>query len=183
MTRTRAAAAALLVTAAVAACASNRAATEPPLELGRIVEEARALDSDSSLWNNDAALFRAALAHALPQSSLYRPAQAREYLDRLIQRFPRSPRREEALHLDAVLSEVARLDSHNTQSEVQIQRLDARVDSLQARLEDQRQASSQLQADIHRRDVQIKALQDELERLKAIDLKLVKPGSTATRSN
>ncbi|MBX6363760.1 MAG: hypothetical protein IRZ00_07825 [Gemmatimonadetes bacterium] len=163
----------LLALVAITACASNgfhRAAAA-----GRTDEMIRAFESNPSLWKDDEALLQIGLVYALPGSPHYDPAAAREYFGRLTRLHPTSEQSAQARRLDRLLAEIQRLGNAAEQRQDSLQHLAARVDSLDGRLGEQRQAVAQLQAEIRRRDAQIKALQDELDRLKAIDLRLHRP--------
>lgn len=167
------AAAVLLALTAVVACASNgfhRAAAA-----GRTDEMIRVFEADPSLWKDDDALLQIGLVYALPGSPHYDPAAAREYFKRLTSLHPTSEQSAQARRLDLLLAEIQRLADAAEQRQDSLEHLAAHVDSLDGRLGEQRQIVAQLQAEVRRRDAQIKALQDELDRLKAIDLRLHRP--------
>jgi TolA-binding protein len=77
------------------------------------------------------------------------------------------PRRE-VQRMALLLDEIARLE----QLEKELRRVAVRLDSINTRRNQQSQTVQQLQAELRRRDVQVKALEQELESLKAIDLRL-----------
>ncbi len=148
-------------------------------DAGDLVEAARIFDSDSALWRNEVALFRTAAARAMPGSPVYDPVRAQVELKAFLVRFPRSEHRPEALRLDALLTQLQRLSDQNRalalradSLALRTDSLAARADSANARLAEQRRATLQLQTDLRRTESDLKAVQDELARLKAIDLRL-----------
>lgn len=148
-------------------------------DAGDFVEAARIFDADSALWRNEAALFHTATARAMPGSPVYDPVRAHAELQAFLDRFPRSEHRGEALSLDALLTQLQRLSDQNhalvlraDSLALRTDSLAARADSASARAAEQRRATTQLQADLRRTEEQLKAVQEELARLKAIDLRL-----------
>ncbi|HEX9107945.1 MAG TPA: hypothetical protein VF832_11970 [Longimicrobiales bacterium] len=162
-----------------AACVHQPRAFDKAYDSGQIAEAARIFDGDSALWRDQNALFRTAAARATPGNPIYDPARAHAELRVLLDRFPQSPHRVEALRLDALLSKIDRLTEQNRELEQNAATLAARIDSATNRLAEERratlaatQAQSQLQADLRRTEAELKNVQQELERLKQIDLKL-----------
>ena len=74
-----------------------------------------------------------------------------------------------------VLGTVVRGQLLAAERDEQIQSLTTRADSLAAEATEQRQLAQRLQSDLRRRETQIQTLEKELERLKAIDLRLSQP--------
>ena len=168
-----------LVAAAPAACAHAPSAFERALDDGRLVEAARMFDQDSALWRDEDAVFRTAVARAMPGSPIYDPLHAHAELQTFLARFPQSRHRAEAIHLDALLTQLRLLSNQNRslalRADSLAERMDslaARTDSANARAAEQRKMTLQLQADLRRSEAQLKSVQDELDRLKAIDLRL-----------
>lgn len=174
-----------IVVAALAAglgagCAhAHTDAFELAFDSGRIEEAARIFDGDSALWRDEKAFFRTATARAMPGSPIYDPAHAHAELQTFLTRFPQSEHRGEALRLDALLVDLERLTTQNRSLSLRadsladrLDSLSARSDSANARLAEQRRFSLQLQADLRRTEAELKSVQDELQRLKAIDLRL-----------
>ncbi len=170
----------LVGTALGAACAhATGGPFDHAFDAGDYIEAARIFDSDSALWRNEAALFRTATARATPGGPVYDPARARAELQAFLEHFPRSEHRGEALRLDALLSQLQRLSEQNhalvlraDSLALRTDSLVVRVDSAGARAAEQRRATTQLQADLRRTEAELKAVQEELARLKAIDLRL-----------
>ncbi len=169
--------AALAAALALAACAST-----PPLERALRArdydEVARLFDADSALRANEHALYFTALSRATPGSPTYDPARARRELDTLLARFPRTVHRTDALRLDTLLTRVSRLTADTLRLAHDLALAGQRADALDARLDEQHHTILQLLADIKRTDSQLKAVQEELERLKAVDLRLARPRSS-----
>jgi hypothetical protein len=167
----------LVAALALAGCAST-----PPLQRALRArdydEVARLFDADSSLRTNEHALYFTALSRATPGSPTYDPARARGELDTLLARFPRTLYRVDALRLDTLLTRVSRLAADTLRLARGQALAGQRADSLGARLEDQHRTVLQLQADIKRTEAQLKDVQEELERLKAVDLRLARPRSS-----
>lgn len=167
---------ALLFALTTGACATSQ--FDRYLAEGRYVEAVRLFEADSSLWKEETPLFRVAVAHAMPGNPVYDPARARELLQLFLERFPSSSRAAEARRLDALLAELERAQRLAAERDEQIQSLTTRADSLAAEATVQRQLAQRLQSDLRRREMQIQTLEKELERLKAIDLRLSQPRKT-----
>ena len=170
---------ALALGAALVAGCAHRGAFDREIESGNVAEAARIFESDSALWHDENALFRTAAARAMPGSPIYDPAHAHVELDTFLARFPQSPRRGEALRLDALLTQLERLSTQNRSLAERADSLALRVDSLATRADsastraaEQRRTTLQLQVDLRRTEAELKAVQEELARLKAIDLRL-----------
>ncbi len=170
----------LVGTALGGACAHARGGPfDHAFDAGDYVEAARIFDADSALWRNEAALFRTATARAMPGSPVYDPARAHAELQSFLALFPQSDHRAEALRLSALLTQLEHLSNQNQTLALRADSiaaradsLDVRADSASARLAEQRRMTLQLQADLRRTEAELKAVQDELARLKAIDLRL-----------
>ncbi len=161
------------------ACAHAGGPYQRAFERGDIMEAAHIFDQDSSLWHDEQALFHTASARAMPGSPVYDPARAHAELQAFLTLFPQSEHRGEALRLDALLTQLQRLANQNQALTLRADSLaartdslDARADSAGARLAEQRRATLQLQADLRRTEAELKAVREELARLKAIDLRL-----------
>ncbi len=178
----RTTAALILAAATSAGCAHASAferAFQHAFDSGQVEEAARIFDSDSALWRNENALFRTATARAMPGSPIYDPANAHTELQAFLTYFPQSQHRGEALRLDALLVHLQRLSSQNRSLSLRADSLANRLDSLASRsdsanvrMAEQRRMTLQLQADLRRTEAELKSVQDELQRLKAIDLRL-----------
>ncbi len=160
-------------------CAHHPGAFDREYDSGRFEEAARIFDEDSALWRNESALFRTAAARAMPGSPIYDPGRAHAELKTLLDRFPASPHRVEAIRLDALLTQIDRLTEENRSLNERASTLTARIDSATNRVAEERRAAlaasqsqAQLQADLRRTEAELKSVQEELTRLKAIDLKL-----------
>jgi hypothetical protein len=162
----------LMLAAASASCGGSSGsgrvpdvsdAAPPPAESVRLfaADTARALSSESGL-------FAAATGFATPGTPVYDPARAHAYLERFVAQFPASPRLREAQRMSLLLGEIARLQ----ELESELRRVAVRLDSISRHRTQQVQMVQQLQVELRRRDVQLKALEQELESLKAIDLRL-----------
>lgn len=148
---------------------------------------------DSSLHTNDHALYHAAVIYASPDLGAYQPDLARELFVRLLQRHPHSVHRAPAARFIALIDEVDRVRHAGIQRQQQLE-VERRIlemdlaqvrddlEAIQSRLlaqdeqnADLRQAVEQLTRTIRNREEQLAVLRTELDRLKAIDLK-VPPG-------
>jgi DNA repair exonuclease SbcCD ATPase subunit len=124
--------------------------------------------------NTDRAVFRLAMAYALPESSARDATRSVELLEELVFRYPnslfRSPAEvllQQQRELAAERSQVERLRSDLGSRETQVQGLTQELDRIrqagQAELE-------RLRADLTRREERVRQLTEELEKLKQIDL-------------
>ncbi len=171
--------AAILALAAAAGCATTQ--LERRFDEGRYQDVASLFDSDPHLWADEGAVYRAIIARVLPESPAYAPVRARTDIRRYLQLFPDAKHAPEARHLSQLVGEVLRLDTAGSACASTAGRLVADTAELHARLDSltrvvavQREQFDSLrtatQAEARQRDVQIRGLQDELDRLKAIDL-------------
>ncbi len=145
-------------------------------------DAARAFGADSSLIDNERALYEAGLLFSSPARGQYDPARAERLLRRLLTRFPSTSHRIEAADRLALLERSVREHdstvayARSVQSRIQALvadsiRLHAALDSLTARNTLLERNTARIEADVRERDDQLRALRIELERLKAIDLK------------
>jgi two-component system sensor histidine kinase GlrK len=148
----------------------------------RWTDAAQVFAADSSLMNDEGALYRAAMLFSSPGKPTYTPARARTLLQRLLTRYPggehaAAARDRLALLDDARLErEAAELrirdaEAHIAALEGEIGQLRARLDSARVEADSMRRANARLEADARDREEQLRSLRLELERLKAIDLK------------
>lgn len=164
--------------AAFGACAS--AETRPMdryFAEGRYEELVHAFEADSSLWSEEDAVYQVAVARSLPDSPVYDPARARALLDQFLASFRDSDHRAEVRHLSALVEEVMRVQEAADGLEAEVAALSERVDSLTAEVSEQSRVIEEARADIRQRDAELRALRQELQRLKAIDLRLNPPDS------
>lgn len=176
-----------VVRAAGVACAiaTLAACVRPPFQ--RYIEEERwadaktAFESDSSLMNEDWALFDAAKLYSSPSRGAYDPGRARVMLQVLLARNPKSQYRVEAqdrlalvegvLHeRDSLSMERRTLDDRIAQLTNESRRLRLSLDSATARTDTLQRNVSRLEVDLRDREDQLRALRVELARLKQIDL-------------
>ena len=152
------------------------------LDERRWADAARVFSADSSLLNNDRALYAAGVLYGSPERPTYDPAIASDLLRRLISRFPESKYRGDASSRLALLDQVinARRDSEKRQRELAAEiealtadtrLLRARLDSVSMQSDQIRRNSTRLEAELRDRDEQLRTLRRELQRLKEIDLK------------
>ena len=182
MSRVRLAAIALLGTAA--ACAT--VPFERYVSQQRWTDAAAAFDADTTLLENERALFDAAMLFSSPTRGAYDPNRARVLLQRILTRFPESKHRIEAADrlalMDTVLAERGRASERAREVEARIAalaadtlRLRARLDSAGAGRATSERNAARLEADLRDRDEQLRQLRLELARLKEIDLKPRRP--------
>lgn len=173
----------ILLLAVATGCATS--VFDKHFEQERYVAAAAAFDQDSTLHLDERSLFRAGLVHAFPSSSAFDPSLSLEYFARLDSLFPSNPYRIEALRIVALLEDRERL-----QSELELHRSD--LDDLRSqiaafaerrkrmeRLGEERDAevtrlealADRFENELRQRSGELAALRQELERLKAIDLR------------
>jgi chromosome segregation ATPase len=141
-------------------------------EQGNVREMTRIFDADSALWRNEQALFRTAIARATPGGPVYDLQRARTELQVLLARFPESSHRPVALSLTALIGQLEKQAARSDELSQRVDSLEAHADSAAARTAEQRRASFQLLADLRRTQAELQSVQEELERLKAVDLRL-----------
>jgi hypothetical protein len=162
------------------ACATSQ--FDRYLKEGRWTDAAQALAADSSLLNDEHALYAAGVLYGSPGRPTFDPARASDLLRRLLLKFPQSDRRNDAVERLALLDEVVRarhdLEMRERDLTAQIEtltaetrQLRARADSAGAQSDQVRRSTSRLEAELRDRDEQLRALRRELQRLKEIDLK------------
>ncbi|HEX3866739.1 MAG TPA: HAMP domain-containing sensor histidine kinase [Gemmatimonadaceae bacterium] len=145
-------------------------------------DAAHAFAADSSLLNDEHALFEAGTLYGSPKRGEYDPARARELLQRLLIRFPSTRYRVEAADRLALIDSMTQardasaarardVEAQIAQLAADRQRMRAALDSANARGDSLQRATSRIEADLRDRDEQLRALRMELVRLKEIDLK------------
>ena len=149
---------------------------------------ARVFQDDPSLQTDARTLYRAAMIHASPHRPTYDAEAARELLQRLLIAHPGSDYDEDARRTLALLDElkrreddVVRLAAEAGTLTAEVERLRQLIDRLDERAEQQAeqiellgQVVQRLEIEIRARDRRIRALQDELDQLKAIDLRPIR---------
>ena len=189
--------AALLAIGACATIPFDRA-----LDAHQWPEAATAFDADTSLRHNERALFRAAMLYSFPNRATYDPARARTLFEQLLRLYPTTSNRQAAVDQLALLYELERvqtvsqvrqqtLESKIAMLAVDTLHLHTRLDSIAVRLQaeqDQsallRKVANRLENDLQDREAQLRALHDELNHLKSIDLRpsiRTKMGDTSNR--
>jgi predicted RNase H-like nuclease (RuvC/YqgF family) len=169
----------------VVACAST-SQFDRYLNEHRWADAARAFSADSSLLNDDRALYSAGVLYGSPDRPTFDPAIATDMLRRLVSRFPQSKYRNDATDRLALLDQIirARRDAENRQKELAAEiesltadtrLLRARLDSVSLQSDGQKRNTTRLEAELRDRDEQLRTLRRELQRLKEIDLKPRKP--------
>lgn len=128
--------------------------------------------------NADRALFRLALAYALPESPARDATRSTELLEQLIREYPHSVFRSPAEFLLRQQSEIADQQSQVERLRADLGRREAQIQEMNQELDRVRQGELQrLRTDVTRREERIRQLTDdleklrgELEKLKQIDL-------------
>jgi hypothetical protein len=145
-------------------------------------EAARVFATDSSLQNDEHALFEAGVLYGSPGRPTFDAERSRALLRRLISRFPQSKYLGDATDRLALLDEIARNKreavAHERELNLQIEaltvetrQLHARLDSLSGQSDQLRRSASRTEAELRDREDQLRVLRNELQRLKEIDLK------------
>jgi 5'-deoxynucleotidase YfbR-like HD superfamily hydrolase len=167
----------------LAACATSR--FDRLYDAGRYEEAAGVFRADTALHDQERALFRAALMHAMPESPVYDPSEARAELDRLLALYPETGFRTEATHLSGLLRGIERQRQLADEERSRVAELSARLDTLsrrmtglqddlgksRRRLRELETTNARLQAELRSRQDSLGRLRTELRRLKAIDLR------------
>jgi tetratricopeptide (TPR) repeat protein len=153
-------------------------------EANRYEAAVRAFHASPELHDQERALFRAALTYGSPQSPVFDPDSARSLIERLQRLYPNTRYRDEAHRLLVLLTEIQRLEERAERYEREVERLtqdlaelrrhiawlETRVDVRDEMLDVLRQVIERLEGEARYKDDRIRALQEELERLKEIDL-------------
>jgi hypothetical protein len=176
----------LLALTALPGCVHRGGAFDAYYGAARWSEASAAFLADSSLMNDERALYRAGILYGTPGRPTYRPERADSLLRRLISRFPGSDYRRDATERVAALDALVReRDSVSARMHAIEQRvadlttaagsLRRQLDSLTVQSDSLRRSTSRLEADLRDRDEQLRAARLELQRLKEIDLKTSRP--------
>jgi hypothetical protein len=171
---------------AVVACASATQ-FDRYMEESRWADAARAFSADSSLLNDDRALYAAGMLYGSPERPTFDAAIASDVLRRLITRFPQSKYRNDATSRLALLDQITRArhdaDERQRQLSAEIEMLTAdtrllraRLDSISLQSDQAKRNTTRLETELRDRDEQLRVLRRELQRLKEIDLKPRPPG-------
>lgn len=152
----------------------------------RWADAAQVFNGDSTLVNDEHALYSAAVLFGSPSRPTYDPERARALLRRLVIAFPNSRYAADAADRLALLDEALRartgtarvreLEARIVELTGQQVRLRAQLDSSQTQGDAMRRSTARLEVDVRERDEQLLALRLELRRLKAIDLKPLPAG-------
>ncbi len=172
------------------ACATARTSQfDSAIDARNWSDAATALAADTSLLHNESTLFQAAMLYSFPDRPTYDPARARELFERLLREYPNTSRREAATDQLSLLYELQKASSDAVAKQqglrAQIAQLTSdtlklrrSIDSISVRLQaeqDQsallRKVATRMESDLQDRENQLKVLHDELNHLKAIDLR------------
>ena len=152
-------------------------------------DAATALAADTTLLHNESTLFDAAMLYSFPNRPTYNPARARELFERLLRDYPNTSRRQQAIDQLSLLYELQKtsnaavakqegLRAQIAQLASDTLKLRRSIDSIAVRLQaeqDQsallRKVATRLESDLQDRENQLNVLHDELNHLKAIDLR------------
>jgi TolA-binding protein len=170
------------MTLAAAGCTAS--ALDRHFEAGQFELAARAYEEDPSVAGSDRALYRLALSYASPGTAVSSPERARAVLAQLVARFPQSPHLPEARILAGLLGTMVDLSDQAKVERQQLDSLRAVVQDLEAtraalqdtigtnrsRLTDLQAEVTRLQGEVEAKDAVLRRLEDELRRLKNIDL-------------
>ena len=174
---------AAVIAAVLAAACTHPTQFERYISRQQWTDAAREFAADSSLRNNDRALYQAGvLVYGTPKIVTYDPLKSRDLLSSLLNKFPntefRSDARGRMLLIDEVLHAQRAAADRQQELESQVAQLTkdsrtlrARIDSGAVQSDSLRTALGRVEADRREKDEQLKALRLELQRLKEIDLK------------
>jgi hypothetical protein len=181
---------------APAACATSQ--FDRHFEAGQYLEASRIFAEDSALQRREQAIFRAALVYALPASPVYEPTLARALFERLLTLYPKTEYRTHIAFLNGLLVEVQRLELTAAEREAELRRIALQIAQLEeharwleSTLERQelqtntfRDLTERLETELRQTRGQLYLLQEELDRLKEIDLKeRRRPGQATNLEN
>lgn len=161
------------------ACASRP--FDQMLSEHRWADAAQLFAGDSTLANDEHALYSAAVLFGSPSRPTYDPERARTLFRRLLTTFPDSRHAsdaedrvallDEALRARSAIARVRELEARIAELTAQQVRLRAGFDSALVQGDASRRSAARLEADVRDRDEQLRALRLELKQLKEIDLK------------
>jgi two-component system sensor histidine kinase GlrK len=171
---------ALVLALTATGCATSR--FDRLLSQERWMDAAQVFSADSSLLNDEGALYRAAVLFSSPGRPTYDPDHARTLLQRLLVRYPAGEHAEAARDRLALLDDARRVREdaeiriHDAETNIaalegELNRLRARLDTTRMNLDGARRTVARLESEARDREEQLRNLRLELERLKAIDLK------------
>lgn len=188
--RLRRIASAVIAAIAIAACATARTSQfDTAIDARNWSDAASALAADTSLLHSEVTLFEAAMLYSFPDRPTYDPAHARDLFERLLREYPNTSRRDAAIDQLSLLYELQKTNDAAVEKQqglrTQIAQLAAdtlklrrSIDSIAVRLQaeqDQsallRKVATRLESDLQDRENQLSVLHDELNHLKAIDLR------------
>jgi hypothetical protein len=166
--------------AATTACATTQ--FDRYLAKQQWTEAARVFSADSSLQNDEHALFEAGFLYGSPGRPTFDVERSRALLRRLISRFPQSKYLGDATDRLALLDELERnkrnAEAHERELSARIDALTAetrvlhaRLDSVGGQAEQLRRSATRAEAELRDREEQLRVLRNEMQRLKEIDLK------------
>lgn len=145
-------------------------------------DAARVFAADSSLQNDEHALYEAGVLYGSPGRPTFDADRSRALLRRLLTRFPRSKYRGAASDRLSLLDEIARARRESGAHEreltaridaltIETRQLQTRLDSLSGQGDQLRRSAARAEAELRDREEQLRILRNELQRLKEIDLK------------
>lgn len=143
-------------------------------DAGRYPDAVRVFESDSTLLRHPDALLRAARLYSDPSLGVADRARARVVLERLVTDFPKSAEARQGRILLPLLLQLEAVDRLNADLAARVAELGeraARTDTLAASSEAAEREVQALRRRIQRLEVDLEQARQELERLKAIDLR------------
>ncbi len=174
----------------VIACATARTSQfDSAIDARNWSDAATALAADTSLLQNESTLFQAAMLYSFPDRPTYDPARARDLFERLLRDYPNTSRRQAAMDQLSLLYELQKANNNAVAKRQSLLaqiaqltsdtlKLRSSIDSISVRLQaeqDQsallRKVGTRLESDLQDRENQLNVLRDELNHLKAIDLR------------
>jgi len=174
---------------AVACATAGTSQFDSAIDARNWSDAATALAADTSLLHNESTLFQAAMLYSFPDRPTYDPARARDLFERLLRDYPNTSRRQAATDQLSLLYELQKAsnDAVAKQQGLRAQiaqlisdtlNLRRTIDSISVRLQaeqDQsallRKVATRMESDLQDRENQLNVLHDELNHLKAIDLR------------
>lgn len=142
------------------------------------VEAARAFDADSSLWNEPDALLRAGHLFANPTFPVYDATRARRTLERLLAEFPESSPARQVGALVPLLRVVEALELELAARAIELKERVQKATEMEASREAAALEIEALRQRVGRLEGDLRATREELERLKAIDLRPPRGGGS-----
>lgn len=154
----------------LAGCASSP--FHDHFEAGRYAQASSAFEENASLHDQERALYRSGLMHAIPDSEVHDSERAREDLEQLLELYPESQHRGEAKALLGLLSVMTGLEEELEAADAEARRQERELADLRAQLADRNDELGEARGELRERERRYRELESELvdvaERLRTV---------------